>query len=146
MNFTKVLDITEMPNDEPEGPGEQVDRAYWDKISNLKAMSVVDQIAGLLDVEQKKIRITYNKGHIALGTTGTNFVWFHPRKTAPHNFMDLKIDAEQRTEYVQKLEDAGLVAGNRRKVMKVRLNPKEISDNKELLKELINYCEEYSRS
>jgi hypothetical protein len=35
-------------------------------------------------------RITYNKHHIALGTSGYNFCWFHPRRAASYCHMHVK--------------------------------------------------------
>lgn len=145
LNFVKVLDISEQGVDDTESISEQVDRQHWEKISNSKAINVVDEIVKLLDVLSENIRITYNKGHIALGTTGTNFAWFHPRKTAPHCFIDFKIDSDQRTEFIQQLEEAGINAGTRRKTMKVKLNSQEIENNRELIQNIVSSCEQYSR-
>ena len=145
LNFVKVLDISEQGVDDTESISEQVDRQHWEKISNSKAINVVDEIVKLLDVLSENIRITYNKGHIALGTTGTNFAWFHPRKTASHCFIDFKIDSDQRTEFIQQLEEAGINAGTRRKTMKVKLNSQEIENNRELIQNIVSSCEQYSR-
>ncbi|MEW8029835.1 MAG: hypothetical protein AB2792_09645 [Candidatus Thiodiazotropha sp.] len=145
LNFVKVLDVSEQGVDDTESVSEQVDRSHWEKISNPKAINVIDEIVKLIQTSSEDIRVTYNKNHIALGTTGTNFAWFHPRKTASHCFIDFKIDSDQRAEFIQQMEEAGINAGTRRKNMKVRLNSKEIGQNIDLIQGIVNYCEQYSR-
>lgn len=112
LNFVKVLDVSEQAVDDTDSVAEQVDRAHWENISSTNAIKVIDGVVSLL-TPSENIRITYNKNHVALGTTGTNFAWFHPRKTAPHCFIDFKIDSDQRADYIQQLEEAGINAGTR---------------------------------
>jgi len=82
LHFTTVLDLPEPESDE-EGTAEKVDRGYWEKRSNPTSMRIVDRMIGLVPTAEGSVRTTYNKYHIAVGTTGQNFLWFHPRKSVP---------------------------------------------------------------
>jgi len=144
LNFVKVLDITEQGVDDIDSVSQRVDRSHWEKISNSQAINVIDEIVKLIQTSPEDIRVTYNKSHIALGTTGTNFAWFNPRKTASHCFINFKIDSEQRAEFIQQLEETGINAGTRGKLMKVRLNSQEIAKNNDLIQSIVNYSEQYS--
>jgi len=44
LNFTKVIDIYETPEDEEGLEGEQVDRNYWEHRSSKKSMAMIDEI------------------------------------------------------------------------------------------------------
>lgn len=81
LTFTKVLDIAELMITDVEPPGPPVDRAYWEKNSNPLSLAVVDGLVPLIQGNGSAPRITYNKHHIAIGTTGRNFLWCHP---SPH--------------------------------------------------------------
>lgn len=80
LNFTKVLDTYEEPEDEEDLGGEAVDRPYWENRSNSKSIGLMDALVETTKEVYPDIRITYNKHHIALGTQRKNFAWFHPRK------------------------------------------------------------------
>jgi len=146
LNFTKVLDAYESAPDEEQGIAEQVDRAYWEKKANPNSLSVVDKIVPLVPTEHGQPRVTYNKYHIAVGTGGRNFAWFHPRKSASHCYMHMLLDGEARSEVVQQLEDVGIFAGPRgSKYMKMRITQKELTGNGELVHDILCRCEANSR-
>ena len=146
LNFTKVLDISELYAEEESAPGEQVDRAYWEKRTNPNSLGVVDKMVALLPTSNNLPRVTYNKNHIALGTHGRNFAWFQPRKTASHCQMHLLLAGDERAEWIQTLDGAGIFAGSRGNNMKMRLNQKELSENETLIREVIAMCEKASRT
>ena len=104
LQFTCVLDADEFSAEpEEEEIAEQVDRAYWQRKANPESLAVVDAIRGLIPTTKGEPRITYNKHHIALGTTGYNFCWFNPRKTIAHSHMNVKVGTENRPEITKKL-------------------------------------------
>jgi hypothetical protein len=145
LNFTKVLDISELYAEEEASPGEQVDRAFWEKASNPASIAVVDNVLRLMQEIGASPRVSYNKYHIALGTSGKHFAWFHPRKNASHCHMHLRLGGEDRTEWVQKLDEAGIFAGPRGNEMKMRLTQREFEEHKELIRGLFAKAEELSR-
>jgi len=141
LHFTTVLDL---PEPVAEDDGEKVDRAFWEKRSNPGAMAVADRMIGL--VPGGAVRTTYNKGHIAVGTSGSNFCWFHPRKSASHCHIELRLDGDARTDVLGKLEEAGIFSGPRGTgFMKMRLNETELATREKLIAEVLAKCEERSR-
>jgi hypothetical protein len=144
LTFTKVLDVAALHSTQEEPSGEQKDRAYWDTRVSKASLSVFDELMRLLSVNGKNPRIVYNQGHIAVGATGTNFLWAYPRKTTHHCFFDLKIDGDERDDWVDKLSEAGIFTGPRGSLMKMRLNGKEVTEHKKLLGELLSACEKLS--
>lgn len=90
-------------------------------------------------------KLTYNKTHIALGTSGYNFCWFHPRKIASHCAVVIKVGAKERQALVDKLEEAGLEAQSKGQ-NSIRLNVKlsDIEGHKAEIAELLSKAEEWS--
>jgi len=142
LNFVRVLDVLEEGEDEP---GEQVDRKYWETRGSKKSIDLMDAIIGLVPKDAGEARIKYNRHHVALGTTGTNFCWFHPRK-AGHIHIHIKPGEEARTALMPKLEETGIECGpHRADEMKVVMTAKEFEENKDLIQELITTSEQRSR-
>lgn len=136
LNFIKVLDIVESGDEEEQGTEEIVDRRYWENKANPKSLEVMDKLINLF--VGKNPRITYNKSHVALGTTGRNFVWFHPRKASYIHF-EARTRAEIGEQFLKKFEEVGIEckpSGNQN-VLKIQLTGKEFSDNVELIKDLL---------
>jgi len=146
LGFTKVIDIPEPSIEEEEGPVVRTDRAYWESYSNPQALGVVDKMVSLISSPYGAARLTYNKGHIAVGTSGRQFLWFHPKKVAPRCYTQLRLDREVRDEFVERFDQVGVFAGSRGKYMKLRINQKELDEHEELVRELLKACEEDSRS
>ncbi len=146
LHFTTVLDLPEPESDEQGLGSEKVDRAYWERRSNPDSLRIVDRLLSIIPSASGTPRVTYNKYHIAVGTTGQNFLWLHPRKNAAHVHMHLKLDGPARTTMLQKLEAAGIYSGPRGgKELKLRLSANELSDHQALVKELVEECERQSR-
>ena len=146
LHFTTVLDTYEF-GAEPEEieTADPVDRSYWEKRANPASLSVVDAIAPLTPTDRGQARVTYNKVHIALGTSGYNFCWFHPRRAASHCHMHIKIGADSRQQVIKSLEDAGIDASNHgRTSIRLKLSMKDIEDQKELISKVIKQAEEHS--
>jgi len=146
LQFTCVLDADEFSAEpEEEEIAEQVDRAYWQRKANPESLEVVDAIRGLIPTTKGEPRITYNKHHIALGTTGYNFCWFNPRKTIAHSHMNVKVGTENRPEITKKLENVGIEAENhRRDSIRLHLTNKDIQENRAVISEVIGVAEELS--
>ncbi len=58
-------------------------------------------------------RLSYNKHHIALGSAGYNFCWFHPRKTAGFCHIEFKLTPETRDAELAALQKNGIDASAR---------------------------------
>jgi len=146
LHFTRVLDTYEFGAEpEEEEPAEQVDKGYWEKKARPESLAVVEAIAALVPTEKGPTKVTYNKFHIALGTSGYNFCWFHPRRAATHCHMHIKVGAEQRQEVIDLLEEAGIEASNHgRASIRLRLSVRDIQDHRNPISEVIRRAEEYS--
>jgi hypothetical protein len=55
-------------------------------------------------------RLTYNRGHVALGTKGYNFCWFRPRKTPGFCHIQFRPGAENREKALKALQVSGVEA------------------------------------
>lgn len=146
LQFIRVLDTYEFGGEPVDDePQELVDRAYWEKKSNPESLAVVDAIRSLTPTANGEPRLTYNKYHIVLGTTGYNFCWFHPRRVASHCHMQIKVGAEKRQNLIEQLERVGLEAENQsRSSIRLGLSVKDIQQNKDLIADVIRVAEESS--
>jgi hypothetical protein len=145
LHFTKVLDISELYGGEEDAPSVQVDRTFWEKASNPDSMKLVDEILTLVTNGDESYKVTYNKHHIAVGNAIRNFAWLHPRKSASHVHMHVLMNGDERTDWVERLDKAGIFAGPRGNEMKVRLVKKELRSHSKLLQELFQACEERTK-
>ena len=144
LTFTKVLDVVGLRPSEEESSGEQKDRQFWEKNASTASLGAVDAIVSLIRQTGHPVRISYNQAHIAVGTTGVNFLWAYPRKTAPHCFFNLRLDDDERVQWIARLAEVGIFAGMRSQLMKMRVTPAEIKDHADLLTELLKTCESLS--
>jgi hypothetical protein len=148
LHFTRVLDTYEFgaePGDD-EPPGEPADRAYWEKRATRESLGVVDAFMSLIPTARGAPRVTYNRGHIALGTSGYNFCWLHPRRASPHCHLHVKVPPDQRPALLESLEATGIDAANRgRTSIRLRLSAKEINEHRAPLEELMRVAEEFSQ-
>ncbi len=102
--YDEVLQKIELPKavvpmpvirsrNKPSGDGtEQVmDREYWISRSHPKSMELFDKLVELSRAFDPRVDITYNKHHIALGTTLKNFSWYHPRKKEGYCHFNIRV-------------------------------------------------------
>lgn len=108
LNFTKVLDTYEEPEDEEDLGGEAVDRSYWENRSNPKSISLMDSLIETTKQVYPNIRVTYNKHHIALGTQRKNFAWFHPRKREGYCQFNIRVGKNNIDKTKEALETAAV--------------------------------------
>jgi hypothetical protein len=147
LHVTKVLDVYEEMEPEEDTGGEQADRRYWERRANPTSLAVVDKVVGLLQSARTKPRVTYNKYHIALGTTGYNFCWFRPRKEASHCHLDIRFGADGRDDMLHNLDEAGLDAKpHKHSSITVKLTLKDLETNALLVSEVLSQSEQRSRS
>jgi hypothetical protein len=106
--FTKVLDIYEEPEDEESLGGEEVARTDWDKKSNPKSIAIMDEMIKIAQVACPNAKVTYNKNHVALGTSRRNFMWFQPRKSPNICYIEIKLDKELVAETKATFDEIGI--------------------------------------
>jgi hypothetical protein len=146
LNFVKVLDINEPSDEEEQGTAEVVDRKYWEQKVNPKSLQVFDDIIEVITPMISDLRTTYNRNHLALGTTGNNFAWYHPRKGS-HIHFDIKIESDDIKEWITKLEEAGIESRLRSngKLISIVITSKEVKENNEVIIELYKKAESLSK-
>jgi hypothetical protein len=144
LHFTKVLDLPEQESDEEGAIADVVDRAYWEKRSSQTSMKLADRMMSLVPTVPGPLRVTYNRGHIAVGTTERNFLWLHPRKGA-HLYVHLRVDGPQRDSALANLESADIFSGPRGKEIKLRLSGQELTQHEALIRGMVEACEAQSR-
>lgn len=143
--FIRVLDAPEPPNPEDEEVAEPADRAYWEKKSSPESLAIVDAIKGLVSTTKEESRITYNKHHTALRTSGYNFAWMHPRKAA-YCHVEVRVGAEKRSEIIDRLDKDGIEASNRgRSRIALPISMKDIKEHNGAITDVFRVAEELSQ-
>jgi len=145
LNFVKILDLAQEEDPNEEEISEQTDRRHWENRASKQSLGVMDLIISALWEESSKGRVAYNKGHIALGSVGRNFAWFHPRK-GPRLHSQLLIGAESRESIVSDLEELGIECSLRgpRSIV-LMLTEDELERHKEKIISLFRIAEENSK-
>ncbi|HWF64638.1 MAG TPA: hypothetical protein VN685_08515, partial [Rhizomicrobium sp.] len=108
-----VLNVREESSD-PDvlDPIERADRAYWEKKSP-STLIITDKIVSSFRAASIEPRLTYNRNHIAMGTTGYNFCWFYRRKP-PTGHVEFRVAEEARDTIMSTFQDVGIDANPRR--------------------------------
>lgn len=143
LNFVKVLDLVETSDEEEQGTQEETDRKYWEARASAKSIALLDLLIGIVKGISEP-RVTYNKSHVAIGTSGRNFLWCHPRKGS-HIHFEVRI-GDERDSFIAKLEEKGIECNKsfRSEIIKVVVTLKELDDYKQIIQELIGYGESLS--
>jgi len=143
LNFTKILDLPQEVDEIEEESSEITDRKYWENRSNSQSIKVMDLIIALFNKETKP-KVAYNKGHVALGTVGNNFAWFHPRKDIMCHCV-FRLSPDLRDELKSKLDEKGFNCGLRgKRNMSLMITEEEFLENKDLIFEAFKLAEDYS--
>lgn len=147
LQFIRVLDTNEFnangDGEEPESPS--TTRADWENRTKSEILSVVDACRSLVPTQSGEPRLSYNKFHIALGTSGYHFCHFFPRK-ASHCAIWVKVGAAERQATIDKLEEAGLEALSKGKnSIRMNIRMDDIQKHRQALIDLFQKAEEWSR-
>jgi hypothetical protein len=114
LHAVTVLDVVEeIAEAYVSEEAEETDRTYWEKRRDPSSLSVMDKIVTALKVTGVEQRLAYNKHHIALGSTGNNFCWFHPRKTPGYCHVEFKLSADARDAALAIMQAEGIDASSR---------------------------------
>lgn len=127
---------------------ERADRPYWEKKANAGFLTIVDGTGQLLRKDGLEPRITYNRYHVALGTTGYNFCWFHPRRAVNYCNIEIRMreGGEARDALVTSLVDGGVDASARRAdELSFGITTKGFDEHAETIGGVLKRAEEASR-
>ena len=147
LHFTKVLDVLQETKDDEEEGGEPVDRRDWERKAGPESLAVLDQVVAMVKQDIAAPRVTWNKNHVALGTSGYNFCWFYPGKSTPHCNTRVRTEAENREELLIQLDEAGVGATPfKARSITIKLSRKHLKDNRADVLAVFRHCEERSRT
>jgi hypothetical protein len=127
---------------------EQADRPLWERKAPV-LLQAVDKLASLLRTANLDPRLTYNRNHLALGTTGYNFCWLNPRKAAGHFHVEIRMrgSTEARDQALSGIVDKGIDASPRQPdVLSFSMTITELEQHLSELNEVLKRAEELSRA
>ena len=133
---------------EPDEEGNDAprDRSYWNQRASGAALQALDAVVELVSNELQPARVTYNKNHIALGTSGRNFCWFHPPREALHCHLRVRTLADHREEQMRSFDGTGLyVRPFRHDRITLKLSVLDIETHRTQVTALLRTCEALSR-
>jgi len=141
----EILEETEAEHEE-DGNSAQQDRSYWERRASGAALEAFDAVVALVSAELQPARVTYNKNHVALGTSGRNFCWFHPPREAPHCHLRVRTRAESREAQMRSFDGTGLyVRPFQHDLITLKLAVRDIEANRAQISALLHACEALSR-
>jgi hypothetical protein len=124
LHSVTVLNIREKTEGDVDvDPVERADRPLWERKAIPSFLTIIDRIVASLRESGTEPRITYNRHHIAMGTTGYNFCWFNPRKLVGNCHVECRFTAETRDEALGELQTAGIDASPLRTENSVHFEP-----------------------
>lgn len=139
--FSTVLDeLTRGFIDEDEdAEAAPTDRAFWETTASKNTVALADRLLELTREFDPSLDLKYNKFYIGLSKDGQpfNFVTFRPKKS----HINLEIKMPETEEVDAKIEEADLdtLEYNKRwGIYRLRLTRDDISDKREILRELIH--------
>lgn len=139
LHFTKVLDLYETPEDEVILGGEEVGRPYWEKLADAKSIKLMDDMMEIAKASYPDLRVTYNKHHVALGTTLKNFIWLRPRKTPNNCHLEIRVDKEDIEDIKARFDEMGISYNLRQEdIFAVSMQTDKFKKNEEKITEIIN--------
>jgi hypothetical protein len=143
LNFVKVLDLSETGEEEEIVSEPEVNRDYWVSRADPASIQLTDSLVQLIKPIAAP-RISYTKSHVAVGTTGRNFLWCYPRKG---QYLRLRLRVgEDRDVIITKFveESVECKKGTHAGFIRMALTLKELQENTELIKEALVMAESES--
>lgn len=146
LSFIKVMDV--MAKDEvvpDDDSGGLVDRNYWVKKGREKSLTIIDAFLGLL-AKQPSLRVKFNRSHVAIGTTSSNFLWLMPRK-GDYILIHVYVGAEARTKFMTELGARKIECEEYNDDTTLAISPtlSDIKDHAEQFKAIFDKAEQFSR-
>ncbi len=136
LNFTRVLDLIQRPDDDTGGDVEPSDRNYWLKKSSEDVLKIVDLYSDLLKQINPSFSLNYTKRYIGVKDQykSNNMVVFWPKRS----FLRIGTKNENKEFWLNKLEEAGITVFKERKSDRVHLRAThdEIKNNTPLFLDL----------
>lgn len=104
-------------------------------------MDEIIRIAGTLYSNPK---VTYNKHHVALGTSRINFMWLNPRKSTVICHLVMKFDKNMMNEVKTRFDEMGISYTLRDEDrLAMSIQPSDLKNNMEKFTELMRSSIDY---
>lgn len=121
-------------------------KTSWIKKATPGSLAAFEAVMALVRKAGKEPRISYNQNYITAGTDGSNFLWFSPNKDGPSCPVTLKVGQKERSDFVRKFSEAGIVAEPRQaNGFRVNLTAQQIAQQEALLNEAIKVAAKFSQ-
>lgn len=138
LTFTRVLDSFIEQSDAEEVVEDSVDRSYYESRFNKGSLEIMDKIVDIARSFDPQARITFNKGHVAIGTSVRNYCWPNPRKSDAYCYLEIRVGEENLDEVRKKLSENALPFTNRREdILGFALQRKVFEENRSLIESFI---------
>jgi len=90
--------------------------------------------------------IYYRQNEIPLGSTGNNFCWFNPRKTAGYCRVLVKLSADSRDSVLAELQERGIDASSRgSRSLAFSITTKQLDEHLPIILKVLKQAEELSK-
>jgi hypothetical protein len=144
LNFTRVLDLVTLPDDEDEAKEEPTDRSYWQRKALDLTLEILDGCFSILQSLNSAYSVNYTKRYVGIkeNNKANNALIFWPKKA----FLRLGTKNADRNKWLDLLEEAGITVFRERKSDRVhlRLVKKDIEMHSDLLRKL--FADAYNTS
>lgn len=133
LNFAKVIDLVQRPDDDIEEKTEPTDKEFWLKKSSRDVLETMDKCIELLQTVNPVYRENYNKRYVGIKDNyrSNNKVVFYPKRA------HLRIGSKHtnREFWLDQLEDAGITVFREKKSKRVhfRITQEELESNRDLI-------------
>lgn len=150
LNFTKVLDLYEVPEEEPTS--KTVDKKEWEKRVEKgqihpKSFALMKDIIEMLQTNSQSsdnISVNYRQNYIAITKLGQNFMTFRPRGKEGYCAIDIRIKSESMGDIQNMLEEIDVSYRLKRDtLLRIFLQESEYYNNKEKLDGLFLKSKDY---
>lgn len=148
LTFTRVLDLSETFGGEEgeDEPKEQVTREAWEVDGYRDSLKVVDLIVDLLKEQGTQARVTYTNQYVGVASTRSNFIWCHPRKNGGLCHLEFKVGADDMDNWLARLAESELgEIRHGRRYVKFSVSAATLAKRRDVLGELIRFCEAKAR-
>jgi hypothetical protein len=146
LHAVTVLDVVEEIEPDALEEAEPTDRLYWEKKRDPASLAVMDKLVSAMKAAGIPCEVYYRKNDIPLGSTGNNFCWFNPRKTAGYCRVLVKLSAESRDAALAKLQGKGIDASSRgTRAVAFSITTKELDDHLSVITDVMKQAEDLSR-
>jgi hypothetical protein len=147
LHAVTVLDLASPAEAEPDDTGGQEgSRATWESYSSKASLAVADGLLRLVGSVHGAPRVKYNQQHIAVGTSGYNFLWLVPVAKASHCSVEVRVAPADRAGLAEALDSAGIAtrtSGD--EYLKLTVMPRDLEAGATALKHLLEAADRASR-